>query len=273
MKRRRAARRRVRYELGAVLLLVLVLGLFLWLRMIRDGRKTVPTPESDTVPEMAVAPETAQVPETAAAPEASPTSANGEMFQWKPGRFVYVEYGEHDSNTIDESIFATPEKKTAADLVAWAQMAWDNRWGYVWGTFGTVLTEEFLAYKIEQFGDDVKEYEDIIREKWMGRRVVDCAGLIKSYGWYVPGEGVNYDAGDMPDWGTQGFFDNAAEKGPIDTLPETPGLLVYSDNGHIGVYIGDGWAIEAISHAGGVVKTRVADRPWTHWLKCPYIEY
>ena len=258
MRGRRAAKQKTGYGpfllAGLVILLAAAVSV-IWVNV--GVKRTPPEPTATAVP--------------TEAPTPSPIPPD--MFEWKPGEYVHVEWGENTSNTIDESIFATPEKKTAADLVAWSKMAWDNQWGYVWGTFGTVLTEDFLAFKIEQFGDDVTEYEDIIREKWMGRRVVDCAGLIKGYGWYVPGVGVEYNAGDMPDWGTQGFYDNAEEKGPIDTLPETPGLRVYSEKGHIGVYIGDGWAIEAISHAGGVVKTRVADRPWTHWLKCPYIEY
>ena len=202
-----------------------------------------------------------------------PTAIPPDMFEWKPGEYVHVEYGEGTSNVIDDSIFATPDKKTAADLVAWAKMTWDNQWGYVWGTFGTVMDEQLLAYKIQQYGSDITDYEDVIRAKWMDRRTVDCAGLIKSYCWYDPyRQQISYDSGDMPDIGTDGFYDNATKKGPIDTIPETPGLLVYV-KGHIGVYVGDGWAVEAISHEGGVVKTRVEDRPWTDWLECPYIQY
>ena len=255
MKTKRSVPRRIRIELCLVAVLALVFtGTLLW----RGG-----------VLDFAAAPTATPAP----TPVPTPSPIPPDMFEWSEGEYVHVEYGEHDSNIIDESVLATPGRKTAADLVAWAQMAWDNQWGYVWGTFGSVLTEDLLSYKIEQFGDDVLEYEDIIREKWMGRRVVDCAGLIKSYAWYAPGGDVEYTAGDMPDWGTDGFYENAEEKGPIDTLPDTPGMLVYSEKGHIGVYIGGGWAIEAISHAGGVVKTRVADRPWTHWIKCPYIAY
>ncbi len=257
MAAHRRAGRKANYGpflLAGLVLLLAAVGSIIWVNSGgKEEAEQLPPPEPTITPE--------------------PTPIPPDMFEWKPGEYVHVEWGEHSSNTIDDSIFATPEKKTAADLVAWAEMAWDNQWGYVWGTFGTVLTEDFLAYKLEQYGDDVAEYESIIREKWMDRRVVDCAGLIKGYSWYEPGVGVEYNAGDMPDWGTQGFYDNAVEKGPIDTLPEVPGMLVYSENGHIGVYIGGGWAIEAISHAGGVVKTRVADRTWTHWLKCPYIEY
>jgi hypothetical protein len=44
-------------------------------------------------------------------------------------------------------------------------------------------------------------------------------------------------------------------------------------NGHFGVYIGNGWAIEARGTYYGVVKTRVKDRPWTYWFKSPWLEY
>ena len=216
--------------------------------------------------------------ETAAAAPASQVPApaepeQGEMFQWKEGEYVLVQRGTGTSNEIEESRFADLSVKSAADLAAWAQMAWENQWGYVWGTFGSVLDEDLLAYKLDQFGDAVARYEDVIRSKWMGRRVADCAGLIKGYCWYDPAlHAISYGCGDMPDIGTDGFFERAPAKGPIDTLPETPGLLVYAE-GHIGVYVGGGWAVEAISHAGGVVKTRVADRTWTYWLQCPYIQY
>ncbi len=40
-------------------------------------------------------------------------------------------------------------------------------------------------------------------------------------------------------WGANGMFENAKVKGTIDTIPEVPGLAVWSD-GHIGIYIGNG---------------------------------
>ncbi len=216
---------------------------------------------------------TEEVPmEEPTASPAQPTPIPPDMFEYREGEYVHVEYGGNNSNEIDESLLADPNTKTAADLAAWANMAWDNQWGYVWGTFGQVLTEDLWNLKLEQYPDDLAEYAEIVHQKWLNRRTVDCAGLIKSYGWYVPGEGIQYTSGDMPDWGTPGFFENAPDKGDIDTLPETPGLLVYVE-GHIGVYVGNGMAVEAITHAGGVVKTRVVDRHWTHWLKCPYVEY
>lgn len=196
------------------------------------------------------------------------------MLEWKEGQFVAAQYGTDTSTELDTSEFTDPATKNSRDLAAWAEMAWKNQWGYVWGTFGYILTEDLLAGKLEQYPETLGEYEDVVREKWMGRRVVDCVGLIKSYGWYDPEtNSIEYASGDMPDVGTDGMWEAAAVRGNIDTMPDEPGILVYSTEGHIGVYVGNGCAVEAISHAGGVVKTMVADRPWTGWLQCPYIRY
>lgn len=44
-------------------------------------------------------------------------------------------------------------------------------------------------------------------------------------------------------------------------------------SGHAGVYIGGGYAIEAMGTSKGVVKTKVSDRNWQGWGKLPYIDY
>lgn len=33
---------------------------------------------------------------------------------------------------------------------------------------------------------------------------------------------------------------------------------------HVGLSLGDGWVVDARSHARGVIKTRLLDYPWTH---------
>ena len=43
--------------------------------------------------------------------------------------------------------------------------------------------------------------------------------------------------------------------------------------GHIGVYVGKGEVIEAMGTAYGVVKTKVAGRGWSKWLRIPHIQY
>jgi hypothetical protein len=43
--------------------------------------------------------------------------------------------------------------------------------------------------------------------------------------------------------------------------------------GHTGVYIGGGYAIEAMSTSKGVCKTAVAGRGWQAWYMPTYIDY
>ena len=115
--------------------------------------------------------------------------------------------------------------------------------------------------------------EDFIRANWVGGRTSDCVGLIKGYGW-LDTENLSfvYASNGMPDITANQMYHNAAESGEIDTIPEIPGLAVWHD-GHIGVYIGGGFVIEAMGTHYGVVRTELEGRGWTHWLKIPYIDY
>ena len=181
--------------------------------------------------------------------------------------------GDGVSIDLDVSAFVDPTTKNAADLVTYAIHAWESGWGYVWGTYGSVLTESLFEYKLEQYPDGVGNYEDFIRENWLGGRTTDCVGLIKGYGWLdAESMSIGYATNGMPDYGANQMYYSASESGTIDTIPEIPGLAVWHD-GHIGVYIGNGYVIEAMGTKYGVVKTELAGRGWTHWLKIEYINY
>lgn len=181
--------------------------------------------------------------------------------------------GDGSSIEIDVSAFVDPTTKNATDLVTYAINAYESGWGYVWGTFGSVLTEGLFQSKLEQYPDGVGNYEEFIRNNWVGKRTTDCCGLIKGYGWLDPETmSINYGTNGMPDLGANQMYYNASESGTIDTIPEIPGLAVWHD-GHIGVYIGNGYVIEAMGTKYGVVKTQLEGRGWTHWLKVEYINY
>lgn len=181
--------------------------------------------------------------------------------------------GDGSSIELDISAFTDPTTKNAADLVTYAIHAWESGWGYVWGTYGCVLTNSLFAYKLEQYPDGVGNYEDFIRENWLGGRTTDCVGLIKGYGWLNPDTmTIDYGTNSMPDLGANQMYYSASVSGTIDTMPDIPGLAVWHD-GHIGVYIGNGEVIEAMGTKYGVVKTELAGRGWTHWLQIEYINY
>lgn len=181
--------------------------------------------------------------------------------------------GGSDPIELDVSMLTDPTTKNAADLVTYVTNAWNSGWGYVWGTYGQVLTPELLQYKLTQYPDGVGKYVDFIRANWLGRHTADCVGLIKGYGWLSTDTmTIDYGTHGMPDIGANEMFYNATRRGGIETMPDTPGLAVWK-TGHIGVYIGNGEVVEAMGTKYGVVKTQLEGRGWTHWLEVPGIEY
>ena len=186
-------------------------------------------------------------------------------------------HGDSYDNDIDISEFVNPYVKNNVDLAIYARQAWENNWGYVWGTFGSVLTQSLFEYKLEQYPDGVGNYEEFIRTHWLGRRTTDCVGLIKGYGWLDPYTcTIKYGTNGMPDYSAD-YMHNAAveggfDHGPISTMPEIPGLGLWHD-GHAGVYIGGGYAVEAIGTQFGVVRTEIAGRGWKEWYVIPFINY
>lgn len=176
------------------------------------------------------------------------------------------------SNTVIDIDLSNTDKNNL-DLVKWAQMAYDNKWGYVWGSHGNVLTANELKRLKKVFGANVTDKEDYIKSHWLGRRTSDCVGLIKGYGWYDETSGIiKYGTNEMKDVTADGMFNAAVEKGPISTMPDIPGIAVWHQ-GHIGVYIGNGYVIHAANTYDGVIKTPITSSGWTHWLKVPYINY
>lgn len=175
--------------------------------------------------------------------------------------------------TIDISDYTDPTTKNNLDIVKWAIHAQENRWGYVYGTYGSVLDETLLTSKISQYPDEVGGYEEFIRQNWLGGRTADCVGLIKGYGWYnTETAQTQIGANGMPDISANTMYENATEKGTIDTIPEIPRLAVWHE-GHIGIYIGNGEVVQAANTNAGVIRTPIDQGGWTHWLKIPYINY
>ena len=201
-------------------------------------------------------------------------NANGSDGTGASGGAIQIDYGYGSGSTeLDTSGFTNPAGKNAADLVQYAIHAYEEHWGYVWGTFGHVLTESLFEAKLAQYPDALAGNADFIRQTWVGGRTTDCVGLIKGYGWLnAETEEIVYNTNGMPDITANEMYHAASVSGTIDTIPETPGLAVWHD-GHIGVYIGNGEVVEAMGTRYGAVKTKLEGARWTHWLKIPYISY
>ena len=63
---------------------------------------------------------------------------------------------------INPYMFTDSQTKNATDLVIWARQAYENGWGYVYGTYGNILTEELLQDRASVFGEQVTGFEDFV---------------------------------------------------------------------------------------------------------------
>lgn len=189
-----------------------------------------------------------------------------------PAEYVTVISGIR-STTINPYIFTDPSTKNNLDLAAFAKEAYADDWGYVWGTYGTVLTQSGFEELCDSDPKHVGKYSDFIQENYIGRRTADCVGLIKAYLWYDPEtKEIEYGYGNFQDFGANSMYKSSAESGPIDEMPDIPGLGVWHQ-GHVGIYIGDGYVIQAMGTKQGVVKTRLEGSSFTNWFKIPGITY
>lgn len=142
---------------------------------------------------------------------------------------------------------------------------------YWYGTFGQLATKELHENRKKAYpryytaNDFTKQY---------GKKVHDCIGLIKGYMWTDNADSThyNYQSNGFKDMSADMCLAHETRKGEISTIPEVPGVAVFM-KGHVGVYIGEGWVIEAMGHAYGVVKTRLASRPWKNWAYIDEIQY
>lgn len=172
---------------------------------------------------------------------------------------------------------------TNEGLVAHVQKALKLKTKYMWGGILRPITDKYIdmlsgIYGASQYSASRIKMLKNLPDGYFG---VDCVGLVKSYYWSGKADGgtgsPNYGKAGYPDVNANAMFAAAKVKGPIKTIPEIPGLVVYSkSHPHVGVYIGDGYVIESTltSRGDGVIKTKLSDwKGWEYWFECPYIKY
>ena len=161
---------------------------------------------------------------------------------------------------------------------------------YWYGTVVYKCSESLRSRKAKQYPSHYKDSRTARYKQDIANKKVcaDCVGLIKGYNWTSGGVGVReaigtdktfsskYGGNGCPDKSANGMFTYAKSKGcawgTIDTLPEIPGVALRSD-GHVGVYVGGGYAVEERGFSYGCVKTKVSSRKWTHWFQLPFVDY
>lgn len=161
---------------------------------------------------------------------------------------------------------------------------------YWYGTCVYKCTEGLRSRKAQQYPSSYADSRTArYKQDSAAHRVcADCVGGCKGYAWTNGGQGVlesigtsktyasKYGGYGCPDKSAGGMFTYAKSKGmdwgTIGTLPEIVGLALHKD-GHVGYYVGGGYAVEWKGFSYGCVKTKVAGRGWTHWYMLPFINY
>lgn len=168
--------------------------------------------------------------------------------------------------------------KTGEGLALFAEKAAAAKTPYIYSTFGQVLTERKLAEVRRLYPDRMSEKRyQYARDHYVGRRTNDCYGLVKRYRW-SGGDAENPSLDDIPiydgktDVNANTAYQKAKVKGPIKSIPEVRGLIVWKP-GHVGVYLGNGRVAEARGFDYGTVITKLSDRPWTNWFQEAGISY
>ena len=162
-------------------------------------------------------------------------------------------------------------------LIEKFKQALADKWGYIWGTAGETWTAAKQA-QLERTTDSDRANSRKYGSKWIGHKVADCSGLFswafKQLGGYM------YHGSDTM------FRKYCTETGELksggfrsDGLIIQPGTAVFTYNkdkkkyGHVGLYIGGGYVIEARGAYYGVVMTKIESRPWSWWGELKGVDY
>lgn len=122
---------------------------------------------------------------------------------------------------------------------------------YFYGSKMDVLTEKKMAQMHSYYPSVVtKNYMEIARRQaQVGKINVDCSGLIGAYrGRHI---------------GSSQLYSTAKRRMPMASLKDFAIGTVLWKSGHVGVYIGDGYCVEAKGIRYGTVKTPVKNTAWT----------
>ena len=162
---------------------------------------------------------------------------------------------------------------TAQGLVSHARAQLGQYYWY--GTFGQAPALALLDQKRKQYPQYYTQarYDNAKKNQAgkSGKRVYDCAGLVKSY-WMQETPAAKPKYLVQYDKSAAGLKSCCSVKGKIASMPEEPGLLVFIGSTHVGVYAGNGRVVEAQGFSTGVVETKLKDRAWDTWGRLDWLE-
>ena len=155
-------------------------------------------------------------------------------------------------------------------LVEKFQYALKNKYGYIYGSAGELWTE---AKQAKATRETTVKYG----KQWIGHHVADCSGL---FTWaFAQLGGYMYHGSDTM------FRKYTTATGQLKNGKRTDGnelkvgtaVFVWKEEdrkyGHVGLYIGNGYVIEAASTQSGVIKSKVSNKKWEYWGELRGVNY
>ena len=182
-------------------------------------------------------------------------------------------------------------KMTAKELVEKAvAIAKNHNTVYMWGVFGAPVTESLIAAKAAQYPSWYTAARQATFRKLIGKGYFgfDCVCLIKAILWGWTGDssksygGASYASNGVPDIGADTMIGKCSDVSTTGWDSMEIGEALWC-SGHIGLYIGDGLAVEctpawqnkvqitAVKNIG--TKDGYNARKWTKHGKLPYVTY
>lgn len=156
---------------------------------------------------------------------------------------------------------------TAAQFIEKVLIPFREKWGYIYGTWGSVWTAKKQAAA-------TREMTVKYGSKWIGKMVTDCSGLLR-WALYQLGESIVHHARYQ-------YTDYCINKGKLinghreDGLPVLPGTAVFLKGSeahihHVGVYVGNDTVVEAKGTIYGVVTSHL--NHWDYWGEIKMVDY
>ena len=165
---------------------------------------------------------------------------------------------------------------SSAALIEKFKQALNDKWGYIWGTAGVMWTaarQEALNKTTDADRANSRKYGS----KWIGHMVADCSGL---FYWAFKQLGGYMYHGSNTMWDRYCTAKGELINGKRDDGQELkPGTAVFTYNktkknrGHVGLYIGGGYVIEAMGAQNGVVKSKITLAKWVEWGELKGVDY
>lgn len=186
------------------------------------------------------------------------------------------------------------DSKTPLGLVLFAQRCRAEKVLYWYACQYQIRTQALLDRKASShptwynatvpWGGSQTNYDWATTTISAAERACDCVGLPLAYAWWALDDDpitFHYQANGASDYSANQEYEHAKIKGEINTIPEYIGLGLWQE-GHCGVYIGNGYTIESSYgtdiETGEKIRGVYLDKlgngtKWVSWFQYPWLNY